>query len=947
MSKRKKIDFERDLHPIYIKSFEANQFYLTEIEQEIGNKVEHKIKDKWIKLDKIKIGETVMNDSLFLRFMRKSIVWDTEYNSMDFINVKFSYDLTYRIDGVEQKEDKHDLRMLYYENGLTYVHEKKNRKGDVVSKHPIRYKMLMRSTGKAKDGECIFIRENLHHKAINFLTMGLYDLMDAESKKDPDKVFDLVAISAYQTLTTATALEGYIHIPLENMLIIRDEEVYSDPMKAEVVTVEDVEYEDNIFVLEFDSPRLEAIINKKGFTFDENKAKEKGLILIKKTRESLKENGIRINGKFPGHHEYPKYTKKECVVNIKNDERIKNVLWDGMGLCSESIFPRDKGGFIYCRSHFFKSCLFRGNIQQFFKDYCKEKGIDYETHTLETVDLFQRKIKLSDVQVIVTDKSIKWLKSSIIGMMGENKNKAYQYYRKYMKELDDCFSIVKTSHPSKWGDLQLSAYQMNNSLPCTDETILGQVAKCSVDFLNRMKLDDNEYLKYLYMRRNKFNINEVLLELVQHNSDFVKTEFFRIKKSKDISKLKDDVEHGKLLQSGDNLTIMDNPIALLMKVMGENPLDEGCFELMIDGVQCYTPRFNDGDRIAAFRSPHNSPNNIIHLYNVYPEKLLRYFPNIGENVIVFNAIKTDTQPRLSGHDCDTDFVYATNQIDVANLARKAYVEYPTILNKVDESGSNTYHFTPKDYAKMDNQISDAQTSIGTSTDIAQLALSYYYDEGMENRELEKCFIILSVIGQISIDLAKKSFDIDIVKEIRRIKNLTCMKNRDIPKFFADNKANRNNKEYGEKVVIRSMNCPMDILSNIIDKNVIKYPPREYHLPMRDFWNHDIKGKGKKDKKDKVIAEAEKYNTSDRWLEDMKSKLNEDVYIELKNRAMTQFLNRASNNLDDETIMQLVIYATNDDNSAVCKTILNFLFRNHKEKFVNCFVKKDKNEEKNL
>lgn len=138
---------------------------------------------------------------------------------------------------------------------------------------------------------------------------------------------------------------------------------------------------------------------------------------------------------------------------------------------------------------------------------------------------------------------------------------------------------------------------------------------------------------------------------------------------------------------------------------------------------------------------------------------------------------------------------------------------------------------------------------------------------------------------------------------------------------------------------------MDILSNIIDKNVIKYPPREYHLPMRDFWNHDIKGKGKKDKKDKVIAEAEKYNTSDRWLEDMKSKLNEDVYIELKNRAMTQFLNRASNNLDDETIMQLVIYATNDDNSAVCKTILNFLFRNHKEKFVNCFVKKDKNEEK--
>lgn len=31
--------------------------------------------------------------------------------------------------------------------------------------------MLMRSPGKAKDGECVFIRENLHHKAINFLTI--------------------------------------------------------------------------------------------------------------------------------------------------------------------------------------------------------------------------------------------------------------------------------------------------------------------------------------------------------------------------------------------------------------------------------------------------------------------------------------------------------------------------------------------------------------------------------------------------------------------------------------------------------------------------------------------------------------------------------------------------------------------------------------------------------
>ena len=125
-----------------------------------------------------------------------------------------------------------------------------------------------------------------------------------------------------------------------------------------------------------------------------------------------------------------------------------------------------------------------------------------------------------------------------------------------------------------------------------------------------------------------------------------------------------------------------------------------------------------GERLAAFRSPHNSPNNIIHLYNVYPDKLVKYFPNIGQNVIVFNAIKTDTQARLSGHDCDSDFVYVTNQQDLADLARKAYTEYPTIINAVDENGANNYHFTLEDYAEMDNQIADAQESIGTSTDTA-------------------------------------------------------------------------------------------------------------------------------------------------------------------------------------------------------------------------------------
>lgn len=935
---KKKIDYTKPLKPIYINSIEANHIYLSSCAEKAEGKIEYKLGKEWVEFTKISTQKAVLSDSLFVRYMKKSITRISDDTSKDFIILKFDYDAVYKIQGIDQdKVNKHTLRNLYYQNGVTYKYLKTNKQGEVVDENVIHYKMLMRSPGKAKDGECIFIRDSLHHKAINYLTMGMYDLMDEQSKDDPDKVFKLVELSAYLTLTTATAIK-YIHIPLENILIVKDEEVYSDEMRAAIVRSEDVTYFKDVFKIDFDNTRTEKIINKRGYTFNEETAKKTGLILIaEKTKEALKQNGIRVNGKYPGFHDTVEMTKKECVVRRENNVKIKNVLWDGMGLIDDSIFPKDMDGFIYCRSHFFKSCLFRGNVQSFFRDYCREHDLDFDRHTVEKVDMFGRQLKLSEIKVIITDKSIKWLK--FVDMMGGTEEKAYKYYYRYMKRFDNCFSIVKTSHTSKLGELQLTTYQMNNSLPTTDRDVLKRITDCSVNYYNELKTSDEAYLKYLDMKKNKMNINEILIELVRWNPDFVKTALFRTKKTRDISNLKEGYfKQGRLLQDGDNLTIMDNPIALLLKAVGDNnPLDEGCFEIMEDGVQCYAPRFAEGEQIAAFRSPHNSPNNIIHLYNAYPERLLRYFPDIGRNVIVFNAIKTDTQARLSGHDVDSDFVYVTNQKDVVNLARKAYTEFPTIINEIQELNTSDYRFTLSDYANMDNKIADAQAAIGTSTDTAQLALSYYYDEGMTSKALEDCFIILSVIGQISIDLAKKNFDIDVVKEIRRIKRLPCMRDKDIPLFYSSVKESRNNKKFNERM-IRAMNCPMDIMVGILEDKCIKYSGRVLHKPLRDFWNKDIKdGSGNKYKKKKVIEEAVKYNESIRKLESSKDKMDDNTFFLLKNRIMAGFLNRVDGVLDQETIMQLVFYAMADDNIDVRAAILKALFELHYDMFMNCFV----------
>ena len=930
-----KINYEKVLNPISVEAIEANQVYINSLTKDHANVI-YKFKKDWIPFEKISTREAVLNDSLFLRFMQTSITRNSSDFSKDFIVLKFSYDAEFILeDGVEQKVRKEDLRNFYYINGVTFESERIGKNQKVESVH---YKMLYRTSGKAKKGECVFIRDCLFHKAINYLTMGFYDMMEEKAKADPEAVFKLVELSAYLSLTTASAM-GYLNIPLKNILVVEDESVLTKPMAAEIVRVADVEHTSDEFVLEFDDPRMERILNKHKCTLNEVTAAEKEYTYIeKRTKEELKKNGIRINGKYPGHHEYKNYTTKECIVEEVQDAEIENILWDGMGLIDESIFPDYADGFVYCRSHFFKSCLFRGNVQEYFKDYCERKGYDFETYTV--TDMFGNKKQLSDIKVVITDKSLKWLK--FIDMMGGTKQKAYRTYRKLMKTYENVFAVVKTAHKSKWGDLQLSAYQMNNSLPCTDEKVLESITDQAVSYINGLKDSDEKYLEYLDMTKSNFNINGLLVDLVKWNRDFSKTEIFRVKKKKDVYGLVENFQRGRLPQPGDNLTIMGNPIALLMKATGENPLEEGIFEVEEDAIQCYTERFPAGEHLAAFRSPHNSPNNILHFHNIKSKKISKYFPNLGQNIIIINLIGTDAQARGSGFDEDSDFVFVTNQPEITELARKAYIEYPTIINAVDELKSSEYHFRLEDYATMDNKIADAQAAIGMSTDAAQLALSYYYNEGMESQELKECFIILSVIGQIAIDLAKKEFDIDVKKEIQRIKNLSFMKDKPIPKFYADNKKARNNKDFGKRV--EKLNCPMDIMAGIIDKKIIAYSARVYHEPVQKLFNRDILGSGNRYAKERFIDEAEQYNSAISKLESFarENNISKDILYQLKSKQTNRFLQKIKKKMDQETVFQLMVYAFKDENSDIRTTILNMLYQTHKELLLNCFVKNSQN-----
>ena len=893
-------------------------------------------------------GNAVINNSLFAMYVRKHGVVINKYKrSLDFLMMKFDWGVDE--DDSNKKDIKpamtiQELRDYYYENGATVVWKTYNSKTgkEIKAKEKIiTYKMLLRTTGKAKEGYCLFIRKELHKKIFDYLTMRLW-------KRMPNvKGAKIVELSAYAPLITATAID-FIQIPMENIFVLRDQES-SCYKRAITVKTEDVEHTRK----EKDYSAFEEYINQYGLTFYKKIEKQNPkLKYVKRSKKALTDYGIDVDL-------CPKkdvtYYKKECYCDRKNEKsKITNVLWDGMGIIENSIFPKNMEGFIYCRSHFFKSCLFRGNIQDYFKDYYgKNYNTAYET------DMTGRTMKVTDIKVIVTENSLKWIKFLELMSKSGTLEDGFKYYSKIMKKDGEMFAIVKTAHSSKYDDLQRSSFQMNNTLLTTDCDILKEIAAPSIEYCNELKLDDEAFLKYLEITGSaRYSINNVLIDLYRLNDEFRYMEWFKNKKRAKINELKDQrIKLGKLFQYGDNLTICGNPVAMLMAVTGQNYLNENCFIQVEDRIQCCTSRFPEGEMLAGFRSPHNSPNNIVYLENVYPEAIKRYFPDLSDNVIIINGIETDVQSRLNGQDLDTDAIYTTNQKNIVELAKKAYKEFPTIINGIKPNGNSEYDKSMLSYSKMDSSISSAQYNIGSASNIAQLALSYWFDGGCKDKELEDIFIICSVLAQVAIDSCKRNFEIKVGTELARIEKKQCMKhNPRYPVFYADVQKYNNKKKKGNKLEIKDsdvgfFNCPMDLLYKIIEKGIVDlrkhkewntktYKECEYGVkPIFEYKANKVNVNRKQYKKvidivkeyDKIVGELDK--GKDSYHEE---RLNEfEIYID-KLRDIK---------IKKDAMYTLIAYAFKPGNEDLRDSMLIVLYDKDKNMFLDCFKKTEKSSQK--
>ena len=239
-----------------------------------------------------------------------------------------------------------------------------------------------------------------------------------------------------------------------------------------------------------------------------------------------------------------------------------------------------------------------------------------------------------------------------------------------------------------------------------------------------MKADNEDYLNFLSITANSFNANQMLIDMVNRNCNIENTKWFKAIKSNKISEFKKKLKNGKLLVSGDNFTVLSNPMEMLdFAFKGEY---KSYFKTEENAIQCSTNRFTYNTYLCAFRSPHNSPNNVLYLHNVdLGKQYNKYFYGLDKkNVIVINSICTDVQDRANSLDYDSDFFLVSNNITLIRLAKKCYEEYKTIVNNIGKNQVK-YSNTPEDKAKIDKNFAILQRIVGESTNLAQIALSNY------------------------------------------------------------------------------------------------------------------------------------------------------------------------------------------------------------------------------
>ncbi|GGL55722.1 hypothetical protein [Sporolactobacillus putidus] len=630
------------------------------------------------------------------------------------------------------------------------------------------------------------------------------------------------------------------------------------------------------------------------------------------------------------------------VVEMKNgsltvDRRttdIESCLTDGEALLDAGKFE-DGQSMMLLRQHMFKAAAFATNLQTFFEDIYKKREMVIPYDEWETENMFHETIPVKNIEMVVTPSCCKFLR---FAYLKESKKEMWHYWVNLVdKNEHQIFGVCKHEKPSKLGYdtgnhiLQQTSYQMINSMKMKSED-MDDILKYELNYIDKLKNDSNTFLKYLEETKNDVNSNEMIVNICNRNLNFICTDIFRKFKAKQIHNYVKNVRRGKVKLHGDYCVLFGNCLSYLFATVDELPEDE------LIGNQIYTKLFDDGKELVGFRNPNTSPSNILVARNTYKKRINRYF-ELSPNVVCVNTRQFPIQRILSGSDYDSDSIVLFDNDCLLNVAHRTWKkeEYPVCVNGITDGEPRKYRLITDDMFKIDNQLSVSQYLIGQIVNAGQLVMSKYWDLGGKGKGLNDGIAIATILSEVAIDLAKKYYNIDFGTEIKKLKKLSGF-GHELPIFWKyRGKKNSKKDTYNDEI-----KCPMNFLEKKLDE--IKNAEKKMNIDLFDL----VDSMSVRNSNNQQISRLEEImDDQNKKINELKSEIegksdDDEETIENKEKQMRIIngnLKKISRmKIAKETMINILKRASDGELDARV-SVLNAIYKNDKETFIECFNEK--------
>lgn len=519
---------------------------------------------------------------------------------------------------------------------------------------------------------------------------------------------------------------------------------------------------------------------------------------------------------------------------------ISNNIFDGEALLDSSIFksceinriPTDlsEKATMQVRNKFYKGQAIQCNIQKFYKNYFKE---NYETAVLK--DMFGNEILAKDVLLITTPSSLKYLKYFKDKKMG---------YEKWKEIASTEWAICKYDKPTHhFEGMTQTHYQLLNSLGLSKEK-MRELLKDTIDYINLLKTDDRVFKYNVNIKADlpeDYVINSkdrMIRALLTWNEDFINTKVCWDYRKKMVQSYIDNVRKGHVLVEGNYSIVCNNVVEMLYASVGDLVEIDGRLqikdksEVKLDGYEAISMKFENGEKIAAVRSPQPSMANVGVYTNkrgeddLYYQELSKYFNLKSKEVIFTNSINVNKMEKFSSEDFDIDSELITNNPIIVEYANK--IQRFAVNNDLTPKKPNPRVRTSKNLSDVDIECSVSK--IGEVINLVQALNSVYWDsikQGKKHENLEELYkdiCQLNSLSCIEIDRCKKTSPVNTAKELKKIREKGYLKDGVKPNFMKW----CNEYEQGEKKPkYHKFEAGMDYLEDIISDEIVELEDIEY------------------------------------------------------------------------------------------------------------------------